>query len=471
MNNNGGQAFGPTPDLRRTSSASFRQTLCELDGARPEGSRFGAGTSIETWTWARLSQQYNAEQIHRFLQLIAAALMRLPSTELPEGDYRSLVCQPTAGHRADRRNQPLPDVRRFTATTRNHMIALANWSRAADDISTINGINDAIICVLQQILPDFVINQLSDPHTGLETVTPWHALEVALNNATPISAQDASAKINDIKVPHDYSSVAQTLCASFGKVNLALHDAETLKLPFSHGLLILHYCCEFQALSSADDPRGHLTKFSERWCRVDHALGTEDWNAFDETTWKDFQQLAAEADRKRIEHLRSSGSASRYSFSTPTAANAATDEIAQFARLLLSGQDESETPDDDASLAPSLATTNTAASSAASGHVNLSEYEAAMEAIVDRQLERLKAGASKIGTKDTDRRYSRFEPRTLTQEQQPCKNRRRLGIAWACPCKGSADPAKGCDAANKFKGTRPRIVQAALEYEATNKKA
>ncbi|EJK51425.1 hypothetical protein THAOC_29401, partial [Thalassiosira oceanica] len=208
-----------------------------------------------------------------------------------------------------------------------------------------------------------------------------------------------------------------------------------------------------------------------------------------ECIWRDrvgeFKRRLAAEDRKRVDLMRSTLNATQLGYSEPAGepANAASsldNEVALLAQQLLRG--DSDVFEDGASLAPSLASTLSTPTTATpkskpSSDVDgllarqLNSFEEALQSIADAQINRIKEATAAPGAGDAaPRRYAAFKPRELTPEQQPCKNRRRLGIGWTCPCGGTADPTKGCDAAKKFSGTRSGIVRAAMEFERAKSK-
>ena len=192
---------------------------------------------------------------------------------------------------------------------------------------------------------------------------------------------------------------------------------------------------------------------------------------FGEHHWNDFKLNVSAVDRQRVELMRTQLPASAAGYPAPAtprpadSANAAQEFLDAIAGLdALDALDEF----DSGSLAPSLApSVANSASTLSRGSESmwtdkLTSFDDAMSAIADKHIARIK---SATGGAPHTRTYAPFVPRdNLTQEEQPCKNRRRLGVGLPCPCGGTADPTKGCDAASKFTGRRSGLVKAALAH-------
>ncbi|EJK51640.1 hypothetical protein THAOC_29170 [Thalassiosira oceanica] len=488
-------AAGPDPALRQRMSTAFLAALAELNLSLDDEDRFGEG---DVANWPRWTERFSTTKVLTLFHLFILALRRFASAVRPEGDYRVLLEEPTAAQQADptlypgHRGQPPPDESLYTSADADYLVGLANHAKAANDIHATNGLNDGMVLALLRLFPQYVLDGLKDPTTGFEQVNAWDLFEAGTANAAPLTVPDSIAFCNRLRMVHDFSAQHTTISASLSAIDQVIRRCTALKLPVNLGDIILRICGDLLNVPTAYDPRHHLQKFSDQWSRHDYKLGSADWNAFGVTEWGEFKRRLAAEDRKRVDLMRSTLNATQLGYSEPAGepANAASsldNEVALLAQQLLRG--DSDVFEDGASLAPSLAstlstptsatcagTTATPKSTPSSGvdgllAQQLSQFQEAMQAFTDTQISRIKEATAAPGAGDAaPRRYAAFKPRELSPEQQPCKNRRRLGIGFPCPCGGTADPTKGCDAAKKFSGTRSGIVRAAMEFERAKSK-
>ena len=467
---------GMTPDLtlRTKIAAAMVCLIGQLDTGLSDRDKVGSGANVADWT--QWPDHYNISIVLQLFHLMVIALRRFPSAVRPEGDFRALLVEPTLdedlapGTYAGHRGQPHPKRATFDAPGKDPATAQFEWVQACDETSMTNGLNDGLVQVFESVLPDFVKNGFKHPSTGTETVTVWQILAAAGEQAAPVTIHDALNLIGQLNLDgHDWTSTSATLSASLSAIDQVILRAVQHCLPVHYGTLILTVCGTLTTVPAAYDKRHLMSKFADNWCRIKHKIGTTDWDKFTEHHWNDFKTSVSAVDRQRVELMRTQLPASAAGYPAPATPRPAAS--ANAAQELLDAIDAFDALDefDSGSLAPSLApsvansaSTLSRGSSESMWTDKLTSFDDAMSAIADKHIARIKSATD--GAPHT-RTYEPFVPRdNLTPAEQPCKNRRRLGVGLPCRCGGTADPTKGCDAASKFTGRRSGLVKAALAH-------